>query len=80
MLTRLGEAGADPFTLMRFAGHSSVTVSHRYVHPSPEVLERAFERLEAMNEKANGCLPEKQRPLLVPTILTTVREAVPVTY
>ncbi|HWR54648.1 MAG TPA: tyrosine-type recombinase/integrase, partial [Bryobacteraceae bacterium] len=47
MLTRLGEAGADAFTIMRIAGHSSVTVSQRYVHPSPESLERAFEKLEA---------------------------------
>jgi hypothetical protein len=49
MLTRLGEAGADAFTIMRIAGHSSVTVSQRYVHPTPESLERAFERLEDLN-------------------------------
>ena len=52
MLTRLGEAGVDAFTIMRIAGHSSVTVSQRYVHPSPEALERAFERLEAFNKGA----------------------------
>jgi hypothetical protein len=45
----LGEAGADAFTIMRIAGHSSVTVSQRYVHPTPEWLERAFERLENLN-------------------------------
>ena len=49
MLTRLGEAGADAFTIMRIAGHSSVTVSQRYVHPTPEGMERAFERLEKLN-------------------------------
>jgi integrase len=49
MSTRLGEAGADAFTIMRIAGHSSVTVSQRYVHPTPEGLERAFERLEDLN-------------------------------
>ena len=49
MLTRLGEAGADAFTIMRIAGHSSVSVSQRYVHPTPEGLERAFERLEKLN-------------------------------
>ncbi len=49
MLTRLGEAGADAFTIMRIAGHSSVTVSQRYVHPTPEGLERAFERLGSLN-------------------------------
>ena len=40
MLTRLGEAGAEVFTIMRIAGHSSVTVSQRYVHPAPESMER----------------------------------------
>jgi integrase len=49
MLTRLGESGAEAFTIMRIAGHSSVTVSQRYVHPTPEGMERAFERLEKLN-------------------------------
>jgi len=52
MLTRLGEAGVDAFTIMKIAGHSSITVSQRYVHPSPESLERAFERLELLNANA----------------------------
>ena len=49
MLTRLGEAGADAFTIMKIAGHSSVTVSQRYVHPTPEGVERVFERLQDLN-------------------------------
>lgn len=44
-LTRLGEAGADAFTIMRIAGHSSIAVSQRYVHPSNDAMELAFERL-----------------------------------
>ena len=51
--TRLGEAGADAFTIMRLMGHSSITVSQRYVHPTPEALERAVERLDAMNTEAS---------------------------
>ena len=47
--TRLGESGADAFTIMRLMGHSTVTVSQRYVHPSPEALELAYERMTAMN-------------------------------
>jgi integrase len=47
--TRLGEAGADAFTIMRLMGHSTVTVSQRYVHPSPESMENAVSRLEALN-------------------------------
>jgi len=49
--TRLGEAGADAFTIMRLMGHSNVTVSQRYVHPSPESLELAFERLTVLNRQ-----------------------------
>ena len=49
--TRLGESRADAFTIMKLMGHSSVTVSQRYVHPSPETMERAVERLEALNER-----------------------------
>jgi len=33
MLTRFGEAGADAFSIMKIAGHTSVTVSHA-VRPS----------------------------------------------
>ena len=47
--TRLGESGADAFTIMRLIGHSTVTVSQRYVYPSPEAVELAFGRLTAMN-------------------------------
>jgi integrase len=47
--TRLGESGADAFTIMKIMGHSSVMVSQRYVHPSPESVERAMGRLESLN-------------------------------
>jgi integrase len=50
MLTRLGLLGVDAFTIMKIAGHSSITISQRYVHPSPESVERAFEKLEAANQ------------------------------
>jgi integrase len=46
-LTRLGEAGADAFTIMRIAGHSSIVISARYVHPSDDAMEAAFEKLAA---------------------------------
>lgn len=52
--TRLGESGADAFTIMRLMGHSSVTISQRYVHPSPESLEKAVQRLEASNDTKRG--------------------------
>lgn len=54
MLTRLGEAGVDAFTIMRIAGHSTITISQRYVHPSAEAIESAFEKLEAANKPTGG--------------------------
>ena len=45
MLIRLGESGVDAFTIMRIAGQSGVVVSQRYIHPTPEAAERAFEPL-----------------------------------
>src|ERR1039458_4242887 len=50
MLTRLSLLGVDAFTIMRIAGHSSITISLRYVGPSPEPVERAFEKLEVSNQ------------------------------
>ncbi len=49
-LTRLAQAGADVFTLARIAGHSSITITQRYVHPQADAIERAFApfRLEAI--------------------------------
>jgi integrase len=52
MLTRLGESGVDAFTIMRIAGHSSIVVSQRYIHPTPEAVERAFERLQMSGDFA----------------------------
>jgi integrase len=49
--TRLGEAGADAFTIMKLMGHSSGTVSQRYVHPSSEAVELAYEGLTVLNSK-----------------------------
>ena len=50
-LTRLGEVNTDPYTLQRIAGHSSILISQRYVHPTPERLEDAFARLETYNQE-----------------------------
>jgi integrase len=73
--TRLGEAGADAFTIMKAMGHSSVLVSQKYVHRTPEAMERAFERLDAANQKAIASLPGGQKNLLVGTLSATVDEA-----
>ena len=44
-LTRLGQSGCDAWTLARIAGHSSIAISSRYVHPSEEAVLTAMSRL-----------------------------------
>jgi integrase len=45
-LTRLGAAGCDAWTLARIAGHSSIAMSSRYVHPSSDAVMNVFARME----------------------------------
>jgi len=52
--TRLGEAGAEAFLIQRLAGHHSVTVSERYVHPTPESAMLAIRRLDDANRRLSG--------------------------
>ena len=80
MLTRLGESGADAFSIMRIAGHSSVTVSQRYVHPTPESLERCSERLEALNQRSSLSLLRVEKRQLPATVSATLPEAVSVSH
>jgi hypothetical protein len=35
-------AGGDVFALARIAGHSSITVTQRYVHPQADTINRIF--------------------------------------
>jgi site-specific recombinase XerD len=44
-LTRLGESGCDTRTLARIAGHSNVSMSSRYVHPSEDAVLTAMAKL-----------------------------------
>ena len=44
-LTRLGESGCDAWTLARIAGHSSIGISSRYVHPGEDAVLAAMSRL-----------------------------------
>jgi integrase len=45
-LTRLGAAGCDAWTLARIAGHSSIAMSARYVHPNADTVMNVFARME----------------------------------
>jgi integrase len=48
--TRLGKAGADAFTIQKLAGHGSIIISQRYVHPDLEVKESAIRLLDTLNK------------------------------
>lgn len=48
-LTRLGASGCDVWKLARAAGHSSIAISARYVHPSEDSVLAAVERLGGHN-------------------------------
>jgi len=58
-LTRLGESGCDAWTLARIAGHSSVSMSTRYVHPSEAAVFTALEKLggHKIGHNGVGCTP-----------------------
>jgi integrase len=49
-LTNLGLTGVDPFTLQRAAGHSSITTTRKYVHPTPPTMKDAFQK-KVRNER-----------------------------
>ena len=68
MLSRLGESGADAFTIQRVAGHHSVTMSQRYVHPSRGAIEASFERFEDVSRLPRN---EQNRPELVTNLVTS---------
>jgi integrase len=68
-LTRLAESGCDVFTLARIAGHSSITITQRYVHPQADAVDRAF---KAFGKLGTGAEPKK---LGVGTILGTVEKS-----
>ena len=44
-LTRLGASGCDAWTLARIAGHSSIQISAKYVHPNEDAVLTAMARL-----------------------------------
>ncbi len=50
-LTRLGGSGCDAWTLARIAGHSSISISTRYVHPSEDAVLAAVEMLGGHNSR-----------------------------
>ncbi len=61
-LTRLGEAGCNVWTLARIAGHSSIGISARYVHPSEDAVLSAFSQLgrHKIGHSPENAIPEAE--------------------
>lgn len=57
-LTRWAEAGMSPFLLAQLAGHSSVKISQRYVHPTEDAIFAAMERASALPPTQPQSLPQ----------------------
>ncbi|OFW10088.1 MAG: hypothetical protein A3G20_09620 [Acidobacteria bacterium RIFCSPLOWO2_12_FULL_59_11] len=59
-LTRLGEAGCNVWTLARIAGHSSIGISARYVHPSEDAVLAAISQLDGhkIGHSPENAIPE----------------------
>jgi len=55
-LTRLGESGCNVWTLARIAGHSSIAMSGRYVHPGDDAVLSALAHLQT-GTSAKAVLP-----------------------
>ena len=62
---------------MRLMGQSTATVLERYVQPTLKSMERAFERLEAMNAMAAKELSKDQMRQLSAAISAIVGEGKP---
>jgi integrase len=64
-LTRLGRAaGGDVFALAKIAGHSTITVTQKYVHPEAETIEEVFSRRGTISAEAEEkkVLPKSPTP------------------
>src|SRR5262249_25633264 len=62
-LTRLGEAaGGDIFVLARIAGHSTISVTQRYIHPQADAISRVFSQVGTKLGTPSG--PTKTKKLI----------------
>ena len=51
-LTRFAEKLKDPFAVMKIAGHSTISMTQRYIHYQPDAVDRAFDQREGPKELA----------------------------
>jgi hypothetical protein len=62
-------SGCDVWTLARVAGHSNISISQRYVHPSENAVSNALSRLSGHNSGHNveNVIPVGSGELLLST-------------
>jgi integrase len=70
-LTRLAESGCDVWTLSRIAGHASLTMSQRYIHPSQDAVLDAIARLGG--HKIGHSQDDARHPALAAISASTVQ-------
>ncbi|MGI8468349.1 MAG: tyrosine-type recombinase/integrase [Pyrinomonadaceae bacterium] len=59
--TRMADAGADAFTLMKILGHSDIRMTARYTHATDTALRRAVTNLDANSDFSNELVTEAKR-------------------
>ena len=59
--SRMAEAGASPFTLMKILGHSDIRMTSRYTHATDSAIRRAVENLDANSQFSNELVTEQNR-------------------
>ena len=69
--TRLGLSGADPFTMQKLMGWSSITIAQKYVHPTPEATRAAMRRLKQFDEQLKA--RELKRKSVPPSLPTSIK-------
>ncbi|MGI8786985.1 MAG: tyrosine-type recombinase/integrase [Pyrinomonadaceae bacterium] len=59
--TRMADAGADAFTLMKILGHSDIRMTARYTHATDVALRRAVENLDENSDFSNVLVTKQKR-------------------
>lgn len=59
--TRMADAGADAFTLMKIPGHSDIRMTSRYTHATDSAIRRAVENLDGKTDFSNELVTKKKR-------------------
>lgn len=65
--SRMAEAGASPFTLMKILGHSDIRMTSRYTHSTDMAIRKAVENLDANSQFSNELVTKnKQQAISLP--------------